>query len=105
MNQVLIIGKVADLPRLIKNSNGIASTCLLVDTYRKEKNANGNYDIDRLSVSFTGDLAENICKNLIHGDAIIVRGRLQSQNYEENGEVVYKSIIVGDSVTMLDQII
>lgn len=104
MNQFILIGKLVETPKLKETSTGIKYTHLLIDANRPYKNKEGAYDIDRFNVVVWKDLAEECMKNLDAGDAILVKGRVQSSNYEKDCEVYYHSELIGEKISLLSQL-
>ena len=48
-------------------------------------------------------MASNTCEYCKKGDLVGLRGRLQSSRYEKDGEMVYKTEIIGEKVTFLSK--
>lgn len=82
MNVVAFVGKVKEVPQLRESSAGNKFTTMVVEVRRNFPNSDGNYDIDKITVTLWKGIAEttaNICKP---GDSIAIKGRLQSHEYE-----------------------
>lgn len=104
MNQFILIGRVASAPILKETATGIKYTKLYVDANRPYKNKEGAYDIDRFEITMWKNLAEEICNNVDPGDALLIKGRVQSNNFEKDGEIFYKSEMIADKVSLLSQL-
>ena len=104
MNQFIVIGKVAEAPKVKETSTGIKYTQLMIDANRSYKNKEGAYDVDRFCITLWKNLAEECCNNVDPGDALLIKGRVQSNNFEKDGEVFYKSEMIGEKVSLLSQL-
>ena len=104
MNHFLVIGKAVETPEIYETSTGIKYTRLILDANRPYKNREGAYDVDRFCITIWKNLAEEVCANIDSGDALIVSGRIQSNNYEKDGEVRYHVDMIGDKVSLLSQL-
>jgi single-strand DNA-binding protein len=84
MNQVTIIGNLADDPELRYTPQGVPVTTVRVAVNRRMRN--GEEWEDRLDGFFTAILwrehAENVAESLHRGDRVLVTGRLSSRSYE-----------------------
>ena len=101
----MVIGKVVDAPKVKETSTGIKYTQLMIDANRPFKNKEGAYDIDRFCITLWKSLAEECCNNINSGDALLIKGRVQANNFEKDGEVFYKSEMVGEKVSLLSQLL
>ena len=104
MNQFIVIGKVVEAPKVKETSTGLKYTQLMLDANRPYKNKDGQYDVDRFCITLWKSLAEECCNNVDSGDALLVKGRVQSNNFEKAGEVFYKTEMIGDKVSLLSQL-
>ena len=104
MNQFIVIGKVVETPKVKETSTGLKYTQLVLDANRPYKNKEGRYDVDRFSITLWKSLAEECCNNVDAGDALLIKGRVQSNNFEKDGDVLYRSEMIGDKVSLLSQL-
>ena len=65
------------------------------------KNSNGEYDTDFISCVLWQGVAESTVEYCKKGDIIGVKGRIQTSNYEKDGEKVYSTDIIAEKVTFL----
>jgi single-strand DNA-binding protein len=84
MNNVTVIGNLADDPELRYTPQGVPVTTVRVAVNRRVRN--GEEWEDRLDGFFTAILwreyAENVAESLRRGDRVLVTGRLSSRSYE-----------------------
>ena len=102
MNKVILIGRVTkDIERKFTTSNkAVASFTLAVD--RDFKNADGNKETDFINCVAFGQQAETISKYVRKGDKFGVIGKLNTRNYEKNGNKVYITEVIVDSFEFLE---
>ncbi len=101
MNQCILIGYVKDEPKIKETSNGNRLTQIHLDVNRPYKNAEGNYDSDTFVVNLWNQMADECVKTIEVGQMLAIRGRLQSNNYERDGEILYRFEVVGEKVSAL----
>ena len=51
INNVVLTGRIAELPKLRETATGIKYATILLDIVRPFKNSNGIYDSDKISVT------------------------------------------------------
>lgn len=90
INEVVLIGRLCFDPELreINSDTKVTNLLLAVDKpYREGKETEANF----IDVTAWGKTAENICKFFGKGDPIAIKGRLETQNYEDEEENKKKS--------------
>lgn len=99
MNEFRFYGKALETPELIESDRGSKYCYLKLNVDRDYRNSDGNIDNDDFKITCFKNLAEEIAKNVKKGQKIIVKGRLQQNNFEkDNGETVYRSELVGERI-------
>lgn len=90
MNQVVIVGRVVDIPET-KEERFIKIT---IAVQRSFKNVDGVYETDFVECKLFDGIAMNSIEYLNKGDIVGVKGRLQSYNFEEKNimEVIAEKI-------------
>ena len=99
MNEFKFYGKALETPDLIESDRGNKYCHLLVNVDREYKNSDGKVDNDDFKVTCFKSLAEEVSKNVKKGQKVIVKGRLQQNNFDkENGDIVYRAELVGEKI-------
>jgi single-strand DNA-binding protein len=97
MNKIEIRGRVAGDIRLTFTNNGTAiANFSVADNY---KGKNDEQKTVFHSVTVFNSQAENVHRSLSKGDSVIVIGRIESREYEANGEVKKVNDVIADVVT------
>ena len=68
---------------------------------RNYKNSEGVYDTDFITIIVKESINEQMQTYCQKGDLIGVKGRLQTSNYEKNGEKKYVTEVIAERVTFL----
>lgn len=99
MNQVVLIGRLANEPELsytLGNNTPVCRFTLAVNRIRREDPA------DFIRITVWGKQAENCDRYLCKGRQAAVQGRIQTGSYtNKNGEKVYTTEVVAQSVEFL----
>lgn len=99
MNSVHIIGRLGRDPQL--NAAGTMAS-FSVAVQRKFKNRDTNeYETDWFNCKAFGKTAELIERSFSSGSQIAFNGHLQNNNYEKDGQKVYRDEIIVDSITFI----
>lgn len=99
MNEFRLYGKALETPVLIESDKGNKYCHLFMNCDREYKNSDGFVDSDDFKVTCFKTLAEEVAKNVKKGQQIVVKGRLQQNNFDkDNGDIVYRAELVGDKV-------
>lgn len=81
LNGVFLVGKLVQQPELRTTSTGLKLANLILDVNRNFRNQNGELEVERFSCTIWRAVAETVIDTCKAGDTIIVRGRLQANNY------------------------
>jgi len=102
MNEFVLNGKVLDEPKIMESEKGNKYTNLLVEVERNYSSGDNGPTTDVFKVvSFKG-VADDVCENVKKNTKIIIRGRLQSNNYKkENGDPGYRAELVGEKYEII----
>ena len=100
MNQVALVGRLASDPE-VKTVNNRSRTYFPLAVQRSFKNQDGEYEADFISVVLWNGIAENACEYCSKGDLVGVRGRLQTNNYEKDGNMVYVTEVIAEKISFL----
>ena len=101
LNQVIMVGRLTTNLELKEEGEKKTATLTLAIP-RSFKNADGEYDIDFITCVLWDGIAENTAEYCKKGDIVGVKGRLQSNRYEnEDGTINYKVEVVAERVTFL----
>lgn len=99
-NSVVLVGRITkDLSIQEKENNKRAFLVLAVP--REFKNSDGNYETDFIKCTLWNGVATNTKEYCKKGDVIGIKGRLQSSQFEKDGETVYTMEVIVDKVTFL----
>ena len=102
LNQTVLVGRIVSDPELMQTENGKVFTNITLAIPRSFKNAEGVYDTDYIKCTLFKGVAENTAEYCRKGDLVGVKGRLQSNNYEDKeGNKKFSIDIVADKVTFL----
>lgn len=103
MNQVILIGRTTKQPELkYIPSTGNAVTTFSLAVNRDFKDKDGNRQADFFNIVVFGKSAEYVANYLGKGKICAVRGRLQNESWEKNGEKKYATKIIADQVEILE---
>ena len=98
MNQVVLIGRLANEPELSytqQNQTAVCRFTLAVNRMKKDDGA------DFIRITVWGKLAENCDRYLSKGRQVGIAGRMQTGSYEKDGQKHYTTDIVASSVEFL----
>ena len=103
MNRVMLIGRLTAKPELRYTNSNIPYTRFTLAVNRSF----GNRDNNGPTADFIGIIvwrkqAENVCNYLDKGSQVSVEGRIQTGSYDKDGQRVYTTDIVGDTIQFLD---
>ena len=102
MNRVELVGRLTKDPELRYTSSNIASVRFTLAVNRPFQNQNGERETDFISCVAWRNQAENMKKYVTKGSLISVEGRIQTGSYDKDGQRVYTTDVVADSVQFLE---
>jgi len=102
-NQVILMGNLTRDPELRQTPNGQNVCSFSLALNRSYKGADGNWQeaTDFVDVVAWGPLGERVAQYLSKGRPCLVNGRLQSRNWEQEGQKRSKIEVVAQDVTFL----
>lgn len=101
LNRVCLVGRLGRDVELKKTGNGKSFAFFSLVVGRNFKTSDGQ-DADFITVVCWGKVAENTAQYCSKGSLVSIDGRLQTRNYENNGQKVYVTEVVADSVQFID---
>lgn len=101
LNQLIIAGRLVSDPQITTTDNNKKRTYITVAVPRSYKNVDGTYDTDFIQCTLWNGIAESTCEYCKKGDIVGVRGRIQTSNYEKDGEKVYSMDVIAEKVSFL----
>ncbi len=102
MNNVVLVGRLAEEPKVNETENGKQLTTVNVAVTRNYKNQEGIYETDFIRCILWNGVASNTCEYCHIGDVIGIKGRLQTGSYENSDkQKVYYTEVVAERVTFL----
>src|ERR1700744_6700174 len=104
LNQVTLMGNLTRDPELRQTPNGQNVTSFSLALNRAYKDSSGEWQeaTDYIDVVCWGPLAERVAQYLSKGRRCLVQGRLQSRNWEQDGQKRSKVEVLANDVTFLD---
>lgn len=101
MNQVVMVGRLTKDPEVIETENGNKVSNIAIAVPRNFKNEEGVYETDFIEVTMWNGIAENTTSYCHKGDIVGVKGRIQVDSYEKDGERKYTQKVVAEKLTFL----
>lgn len=101
LNQIIIAGRLVKNPEIVVSENNKKRTLITVAVPRSYKNIDGNYETDFIPCVLWNGIAENTCEYCKKGDIIGVKGRIQTSNYEKDGEKKYSMEVIAEKISFL----
>ncbi len=104
LNQVTLMGNLTRDPELRQTPNGQNVTSFSLALNRSYKDASGEWQeaTDYIDIVSWGPLAERVAQYLSKGRRCLVQGRVQSRNWEQDGQKRSKVEVLANDVTFLD---
>ncbi len=101
LNQVVLVGRIVRDPNIQEASNNEKYSNITIAIPRSYKNINGEYDTDFIDCVLWKGIAENTVEYCKKGDIVGIKGRIEKNSYEKDGEVKSKINVVAEKVTFL----
>ena len=102
MNRVELIGRLTRDPELRYTSSNIATARFTLAVNRPFQSQNGENGTDFINIVVWRKQAENVKKYVSKGSLVSVEGRIQTGSYEKDGQRIYTTDVVADSVQFLE---
>lgn len=102
-NQVVVMGNLTRDPdlRQIPSGQSVTSFSLALNRSYKDKDGNWQEATDYVDVVAWGPLGERVAQYVTKGRPVLVSGRLQSRQWEQEGQKRSKLEVVANDVTFL----
>lgn len=102
LNQIVLVGRIVANPEIEKSEEGKGRSQITLAVPRSYKNADGEYDTDFVDCVLWGGIAENVTEYCKKGDLVGIKGRVQTNTYEnKDGEKKKNMQVVAEKVTFL----
>ncbi|MBO4245404.1 MAG: single-stranded DNA-binding protein [Bacilli bacterium] len=101
LNQVVMVGRLTKDPEVIETENGNKVSNIAIAVPRSFKNEEGVYETDFIEVTMWNGIAENTAAYCHKGDIVGVKGRIQVDNYEKDGEKKSVQKVIAEKLTFL----
>lgn len=102
LNNIVLVGRVVELPVVMKAADGTRYGCVAIDIARPFGNSDGKDVYDRISITLWKGNVDYILNHCHIGDFIDVQGRLQSHFKESEEHRNYTYEIVAEHVSILN---
>lgn len=102
MNRVELIGRLTRDPELRYTSSNIATARFSLAVNRPFQSQSGEQGTDFINIVVWRKQAENVKKYCMKGSLVAVEGRIQTGSYEKDGQRVFTTDVVADSVQFLE---
>ena len=103
LNNVVIVGRLTKDPEVIESEKGNKRTFIIIAIPRPFKNVDGIYETDFIKCILWNSIAEHTCEYCKKGDVVGIKGRIQTNNYEKEGKLVYVTEVIAERVTFLSE--
>ena len=102
LNQIVMVGRLVSDPELKETESGKKVSNLTLAVPRSYKNENGEYDTDFVDCTLWTGVAESTAEYCKKGDLIGIKGRVQTDSYENSDGNKQKTMrVVAEKVTFL----
>lgn len=101
LNQVILVGRLVKDPELVDNKSKSQLARITLAVPRNYKNADGIYETDFINCTLWQLVAANTKEYCKKGDIVGVKGRIETNSYEKDGEKVYTTNVIAERVTFL----
>lgn len=98
LNQIVMVGRITRNVELKELEGGKKVADITLAIQRSYKNAEGEYETDFIPVQLCGAIAESTSTYCKKGDIVGVKGRLETEQGEDNTQKVK---VVAEKVTFL----
>ena len=101
LNQVVLVGRIVRDPELVDTETNKKMSRINVAIPRSFKNMDGEYETDFINCILFDAVAKNAVEYCKKGDIVGVKGRIQSNVVETDGEKKYYFDVIAERVTFL----
>ena len=101
LNQVVLVGRIVRDPELVDTETNKKMSRITIAIPRSFKNMDGEYETDFINCILFDAVAKNAVEYCKKGDIVGVKGRIQSNVVETDGEKKYYFDVIAERVTFL----
>lgn len=101
LNQTVLVGRLVSDPEVKKLEDGKEVSNITLAVPRSYKNENGEYDTDFIDCTLWNNIAINTSEYCQKGDMVGIKGRVQTDTYEVDGETRKRMSVIAEKVTFL----
>ena len=101
LNQTVIVGRIVRDLEVHETENGNKVAQLTLAVPRGFKNMDGEYETDYIPCVLWRGVAENTAEYCKKGDVVGIRGRIQVDNYEKDGERKISTKVIAERLTFI----
>lgn len=101
MNNFYLIGRLVDTPTTKTTDNGVLVSNITVAVPRAYKNEEGIYETDFVDCTLWNEIARRTSEYCQKGDLILVRGRIQTNVVEREGEKKKFTDMIAEKISFI----
>lgn len=102
MNNVLLVGRLTKDPEVDEKEDGKKLSHITLAIQRPFKNVDNVYDTDFVRCVLWNAVAENATEYCKTGDVVGIKGRLETQTYEDkDGKIRYFVQVVAEKISFI----
>ena len=101
INMVMLTGRLVRDPELIETESGRKVCNMTLAIPRSYKNSEGIYETDFIDFTAWGSMAINMVEYCKKGDLIGVRGRLETTEYEKDGQKIKSMKVMAEKLSFI----
>ncbi|MCH4482652.1 single-stranded DNA-binding protein [Staphylococcus haemolyticus] len=102
INRVILVGRLTKDPEFRTTQSGVNVATFTLAVNRTFTNAQGEREADFINIVVFRKQADNVNNYLKKGNLAGVDGRIQTRSYEKDGQRVFVTEVVADSVQFLE---
>ncbi len=103
LNQIVLVGKVVELPEIRETASGNKVANLLLEVDRNYRNVHGEFDKDLIMCTLWRGVAESASTVCKIGSLVGVKGRLQANSFDtKDNRPFYYCEVVAEKVSFLE---
>lgn len=101
LNDVTLAGRVGNKEtKIMQSGKKIVSVSLAVNKYWKDQEGNKKEKANWFSITFFEPLSDIVDQHVVKGQVILVKGELEVQSYEKDGQKRYATKVIAKSMQM-----
>ena len=101
LNQTVLVGRLTKNPEIVETESGKKVSNITIAVPRTFKNSDGIYETDFIEITLWNSIAERTVEYCKKGDLVGIKGRIQSDSYEKDGEKKSVSRVIAEKLTFL----